>query len=164
MSTTKPIVEGDKNAANDGFTSRVLEFGCAEPPEMAAAMRVNLRLHTDAWDLAEDLTRGETSIVVLDVRPTKAYEEAHIPGARSFPHREMTESSTRTLDRSKVYVVYCDGIGCNGSTKAAYKLSRLGFQTKELLGGLDWWRRDGHAVLSGPEPGDIHQAKKLAKS
>ena len=37
----------------------------------------------------------------------------------------MTESSTRTLDRSKVYVVYCDGIGCNGSTKGAYKLSQL---------------------------------------
>ena len=162
MSTTKPIMEGDKSAANDGLTSRVLEFGCAEPPEMAAVMLANLRLHADAWDLAEDLTRDETSIVVLDVRPKKAYEEAHIPGARSFPHREMTESSTRTLDRSKVYVVYCDGIGCNGSTKAAYKLSSLGFQTKELLGGLDWWRRDGHAVLSGPEPGDIHQAKKLA--
>jgi rhodanese-related sulfurtransferase len=72
----------------------------------------------------------------------------------------MTESSSLTLDRSKVYVVYCDGIGCNGSTKGAYKLASLGFQTKELLGGLDWWRRDGHAVLSGPEPGDIHQAKK----
>jgi hypothetical protein len=57
----------------------------------------------------------------------------------------------------------CDGIGCNGSTKGAYKLSSLGFKTKELLGGLDWWRRDGHAVLSGPGPGDIHQAKKLAK-
>jgi rhodanese-like protein len=115
-------------------TSRVLEFGCAEPAEMAAAMLVSLRLHTDAWDLAEDLTRGGTDIVVLDVRAKKAYEEAHIPGARSFPHREMTESST------------------------------LGFRTKELLGGLDWWRRDGHAVLSGPDPGDIHQAKKLAKS
>src|SRR5688572_26006787 len=109
MTRTKPIVDEEKNAAKDGVTSRVLEFGCAEPPEMAEAMLVSLRLHTDAWDLAEDLTRDETSIVVLDVRPKKAYEDAHIPGARSFPHREMTESSTRTLDRSKVYVVYCDG-------------------------------------------------------
>jgi rhodanese-related sulfurtransferase len=162
MTRTKPIVEQDKNAAKDRIASRVLEFGCAEPAEMAEAMLVSLRLHTDAWDLAEDLTRDETGIVVLDVRPKKAYEEAHIPGAQSFPHRDMTESSTRTLDRSKVYVVYCDGIGCNGSTKGAYKLSSLGFRTKELLGGLDWWRRDGHAVLSGSDPGDIHRAKKLA--
>ena len=66
MSTTRPTVEGDKSAANDGFTSRVLEFGCAEPPETAAAMLANLRLHADAWDLAEDLTRDETNIVVLD--------------------------------------------------------------------------------------------------
>src|SRR5436190_22956796 len=69
--------------------------------EMAAAMLVNLRLHTDAWDLAEDLTRDETSIVVLDVRPKKAYEEAHIPGARSFPHREITrelDADARSLE------------------------------------------------------------------
>jgi 3-mercaptopyruvate sulfurtransferase SseA len=90
-------MEGDKSVANNGLTSRVLEFGCAEPPEMAATMLVNLRLHTDAWDLAEDLTRDETSIVVLDVRPSKAHTEAHIPGARSFPHRQMTESSTQTV-------------------------------------------------------------------
>ena len=75
MSTTKPIVEGDENAAKDRFTSRVLEFGCAEPPEMAAAMLVSLRLHTDAWDLAEDLTRDETSILVCSTsgqrKPTR---------------------------------------------------------------------------------------------
>jgi hypothetical protein len=24
------------------------------------------------------------------------------------------------------------------------KLAKLGFTVKELLGGLDWWKRDGH--------------------
>jgi rhodanese-related sulfurtransferase len=43
-----------------------------------------------------------------------------------------------------VYVIYCDGIGCNASTKGVYKLSLLEFRAKELLGGLDWWQRDGH--------------------
>ena len=28
----------------------------------------------------------------------------------------------------------------------ALKLAELGFTTKELLGGLDWWKRDGYAT------------------
>jgi rhodanese-related sulfurtransferase len=84
-----------------------------------------------------------------------AYAGGRIPGAISFPHREMSIETTATLDRSLVYVVYCDGIGCNASTKGAYKLARLGFRTKELLGGLDWWRRDGHAVVASSEPGSL---------
>jgi hypothetical protein len=62
----------------------------------------------------------------------------------------MTAETTAGLDRSKVYVVYCDGIGCNASTKSSRKLARQGFRTKELLGGLDWWSRDGHPVMTSP--------------
>ena len=111
---------------------------------MVPAMADKLRFHTDSWDLSVDLKSGHPEIVVIDARSREAYAQAHIPGAVSFPHREMTEESTRPLDRSRVYVVYCDGIGCNASTKGAHNLSQLGFRTKELLGGLDWWRRDGH--------------------
>ena len=48
------------------------------------------------------------------------------------------------LDTSKVYVTYCDGIGCNASTKGALNMAKLGFQVKELMGDLDWWKRDGY--------------------
>ena len=41
-------------------------------------------------------------------------------------------------------VTYCDGIFCNGSIKGAVNMLRLGFRVKELMGGLDWWKRDGH--------------------
>jgi len=138
-----------------GKTSAVLEYGAPEPGEMALAMADKLRFHTDAWDLSVDLKSGHPEIVVIDARSRDAYAQAHIPGAVSFPHREMTEEATRRLDRGKVYVVYCDGIGCNASTKGAYKLSRLGFRTKELLGGLDWWRRDGHPVAISETPGGL---------
>lgn len=133
--------------------SAVLEFGIPEPYEMAAAMLDTLRVHTDSWDLSVDLAAGCPDIVVIDARSRESYAAGHIPGAVSFPHREMSSQSTAALDRDKVYVVYCDGIGCNGSTKGAFKLSRLGFRVKELLGGLDWWRRDGHPVEAGAEPG-----------
>ena len=73
----------------------------------------------------------------------------------------MTSETTARLDRGKVYVAYCDGIGCNASTKGAHKLARLGFRAKELLGGIDWWRRDGHPVIASDEPGSFLAAAEL---
>src|SRR4051794_33002482 len=48
-------------------------------------------------------------------RSRDAYAAGHIPGAVSFPHREMSAESTAPLDRSKVYVVYCEELGPEGS-------------------------------------------------
>src|ERR1700704_5617757 len=126
--------------------SAVLEYGVPEPGETASTMDDKLRFHTDSWDLSVDLKSGCADIVVIDARSGDAYQAGHVPGALSFPHREMNSTPTVRRDRSKVYVVYCDGIACNASTKGAYKRARLGFRAKELLGGLDWWRRGGHAV------------------
>lgn len=56
----------------------------------------------------------------------------------------MNEDSTENLDREVLYVIYCDSIGCNASTKGALNMARLGFRVKELMEGLDWWKRDGY--------------------
>ena len=100
------------------------------------------------WDSADlfEMLETEDQIVVIDTRKEFAFEEEHIPGAISFPHRTMDEKSTSHLDRVKTYVCYCDGIGCNGSTMGALKMTKLGFKVRELIGGLDWWKRDGHAT------------------
>ena len=104
-----------------------------------------LKYETDSWDLSEALKSGD-DVVVIDARSKEAYEVEHIPGAISIPHRTMSEETTNTLDKNKVYVTYCDGIGCNASTKGAVNMARLGFNVKELLGGLDWWIRDGYST------------------
>ena len=135
--------------------SAVLEFSAPEPGETAMIMGDKLRFHTDSWDLSVDLKAALPDIVVIDARSREAYIAGHIPGAVSFPHREMNAETAASMDRSKVYVVYCDGIGCNASTKGAHKLALLGLRAKELLGGLDWWRRDGHPVTVSQEPGTL---------
>lgn len=105
--------------------------------------RDKLAYETDAWDLNEMLRAG-ANVVVVDARSDAAYAHEHIPHAISFPHRRVTKESTLNLDRTATYITYCDGIGCNASTKGALKLAELGFQVKELIGGLDWWKRDGY--------------------
>jgi rhodanese-related sulfurtransferase len=102
-----------------------------------------LQYETDAWDLNEALRTGE-DVRVIDARSPEAFNREHIPGALNLPHREMDEGTTKGFSRMALYVVYCDGIGCNASTKGALNLTRLGFRVKELLGGLDWWKRDGY--------------------
>ena len=107
-----------------------------------------LKYETDSWDLNEAMQNGE-QVVVIDARSPEAFAEGHIPGAISFPHRTMNADSTADLDRDALYVTYCDGIGCNASTKGALNMARLGFRVKELMGGLDWWKRDGYPTETG---------------
>ena len=104
-----------------------------------------LAFETDSWDVYEALGKDEP-VVVVDGRSAEAYAREHIPGAVNLPHREISAETTEALDKAKLYVCYCDGIGCNASTKTALKLLTLGFQVRELMGGLDWWKRDGYAT------------------
>ncbi|MBK7853942.1 MAG: rhodanese-like domain-containing protein [Bacteroidetes bacterium] len=104
-----------------------------------------LAYEIDSSDLFEAINKNEL-IMVIDARKPEAFVKEHIPLANNFPHREMNEETTKRLSKDVLYVTYCDGIGCNASTKGALKLTQLGFKVKELLGGLDWWKRDGYAT------------------
>jgi rhodanese-related sulfurtransferase len=104
-----------------------------------------LEFEMDSSDLFNALKNGE-KIVPLDTRQSYAYENEHIPSALNIPHREMTFENTQHLDKSNTYICYCDGIGCNGSTKGALNMSKLGFKVKELIGGIEWWKFDGYAT------------------
>lgn len=113
-----------------------------------------LAYEIDSWDLSVALEAGE-SLVVIDARSPEAYEQEHIPGAINIPHRTMDEQTTASVATNALAVTYCDGIGCNASTKGALKMLDLGFRVKELMGGLDWWKRDGHATHSGTNEGAV---------
>ena len=104
-----------------------------------------LEYEIDSWDLKVSLETGD-EVVVVDARSEDAYHAEHIPSAINIPHRLMSVESTKHLSKSALVITYCDGIGCNASTKGALKMLDLGFRVKELLGGLDWWKRDGHTT------------------
>jgi len=129
--------------------SKVLRY---LPGDTAAALShfyTKLSFETDAYDVYADMQEGITDFIVIDARSAESYALEHIPSAINLPHRQMNDLTTASLPKDKVMVVYCDGIGCNASTKGAFKLASLGFKTKELLGGIDWWKRDGYPVEGG---------------
>ncbi|WP_103104115.1 rhodanese-like domain-containing protein [Brevibacillus reuszeri] len=106
-----------------------------------------LSVETDVSDVWNDLQNGITEFQIVDARGENAYIDGHIPGALHLHHTQISEESTAdTLDRSKLIVVYCWSPACNGAAKAAAKLTALGFRVKEMLGGIEYWIREGNPV------------------
>jgi rhodanese-related sulfurtransferase len=129
--------------------SQVLRTPAAAPGDAVDHFRSRLAFETDPSDLHADLDGGVPGIVVVDARSGEAFGRSHIPGAINLPHREITAGTTAGLDRDALYVTYCWGPGCNSSTKGALRLAELGFRVKELIGGIEYWRREGYEVTAG---------------
>jgi rhodanese-related sulfurtransferase len=113
-----------------------------------------LAFETDADDVAEALREGTADFVLVDARSEQAYAAAHIPGAVSLAHRGITREALDALPDGPI-VVYCWGPGCNGAVKAAAKISSLGRDVKEMLGGFEYYVREGHPVEG--EQAHLHQ-------
>lgn len=120
------------------------------PPADSEAARAHfvarLAVETDPADVRLDLERTPDRILVIDARSPEAYEACHVPGAINLPHRTISEKTTADIEGDRTLVVYCWGPGCNAAQKAAARLAQLGFRVKEMIGGLEYWRREGHDV------------------
>lgn len=126
--------------------SLVLETPPARPEDAQRHFLAKLSVETDASDVRLDLQRGQNSFILIDARSEQDFEECHIPGAINQPYRRINSESTTHLSKEKPLVIYCWSPGCNAATKAAARLSALGFQVKEMIGGIEYWRREGGLV------------------
>lgn len=132
--------------------SFVNEFPTAVPEAAQYHFLSRLAVETDPADVSLDLERVPERIQVVDVRSADAYESCHVPGAINLPWRSIDDRSTAGLDRDRTLVVYCWGPACNAAHKGAARLAGLGFRVKEMIGGLEYWRREGHAVEGTQRP------------
>ncbi|GAA4921775.1 rhodanese-like domain-containing protein [Streptomyces coeruleoprunus] len=103
----------------------------------------------DPSDVEHDISHKVPGVVVVDSRSVESFQEAHIPGALNLPHRTLSPEDVADLDREATYVTYGFGPDCNAGTKGAAKLAVLGFKVKEMIGGFEYWKRDGFPVESG---------------
>ena len=101
-----------------------------------------LAFETDADDVGAALRDHAADFTLLDARSPAAYAAAHLPGAISLPHREITAEALP----DGPLVVYCWGPGCNAATKAAARISALGREVKEMIGGFEYYVREGYPV------------------
>ncbi|MFF8289180.1 rhodanese-like domain-containing protein [Streptomyces sp. NPDC016309] len=124
----------------------VLRVPPASPAAAAAYFSASLAFHADVSDVASALAAGgDPGFVVLDSRSTESWDQGHVPGAVHLPTALVPQQAERLLDRSVPVITYCWGPGCNGATRAALALAELGYQVKEMLGGFEYWVREGFA-------------------
>jgi len=124
----------------------VLRVPPAPPAEAAAHFAAKLAFETDVSDVYAALDGDRPGFVLVDSRGAAAWAQGHVPGAVHLPTNEIEVRAPRELDPAVPVVTYCWGPACNGATRAALALARLGFSVKEMIGGIEYWIREGLPV------------------
>jgi len=126
--------------------SLILQTPAAPAPDARDHFAAKLSFETDPSDVNYDLTNRKSGFVVVDARSRDAHSDLHVPGAISLPHGTISAGTTAALQGQGIIVVYCWSASCNGATRAAIRLASLGFQVKEMIGGLEAWVAEGYAT------------------
>jgi rhodanese-related sulfurtransferase len=137
------------------MTSLVTRAPVASPAEANEHFERRLAFETDPADVARDLRMGATPYTIVDVRSSEDYAAGHVPGAVSVPGGLGADLP------DELVVVYCWGPGCNGAHRGAARLSAQGFRVKEMIGGFEYWVREGHPVEGSQSAALARRADQL---
>ena len=118
----------------------------ASRDEAIAHFRGRLAVEVDVSDVAAALADADRGFVLVDTRSDESWAQGHVPGAVHLPGREIPARAATELDPAVPVVTYCWGPGCNGATRAALALAQLGFRVREMIGGFEYWAREGLPV------------------
>lgn len=118
----------------------------------AAYFQAKLDAETDPSDLDAALRDGE-DVIVVDVRSTDAWRQGRLPSAIHIPYREIAERAPAEIPATSRVVVYCWSPGCNAGAKGALEFARLGYDVREMIGGYEYWRREGYRTVN--DEGDL---------
>jgi rhodanese-related sulfurtransferase len=116
------------------------------PADAAAHFARRLAVETDVSDVHAALESGRPGFVLVDSRSVESWAQGHVPGAVHLPGREIAGRAATELDPAVPVVTYCWGPGCNGATRAALTLAQLGYWVREMIGGFEYWAREGLSV------------------
>ena len=126
-------------------TARRYAIPAASPAQLSKYFADKLAAELGPHNLKRLLDEDASHVVVLDVRSREGFEAGHIPGATHLPFEELPRR-LRELPKGKPIVTYCWDVTCMLATKAAYVLAAQGYRPKELLGGIEEWRKAGFPV------------------
>ena len=124
----------------------VTEIVAAEPAKAAAHYNSRLAYETDCWDVHATQELDERGFVLVDVRSRELFLAGHLPGAVHIPHQTISESHLAEYPHDTLFVTYCSGPHCNGSTRGAARIAALGRPVKEMLGGVTGWLSEGYEL------------------
>ena len=120
-----------------------------------AHFRGRLGFESDVSDVAAALAEAEPGFILVDTRSDASWRQGHVPGAIHLPGRRIAAEAEARIPAGTPVVVYCWGPGCNGATRAALEFALLGYPVKEMLGGFEYWVREGFAYDTAEGPAQL---------
>lgn len=113
--------------------------------ERADYFAAKLAYETDASDLYARQKAGD-DVVVIDVRSDEAWAQGRVAGAVHMHYSEIAARAPQEIPEDTDVVVYCWSPGCNAGAKGALEFARLGYPVREMIGGFEYWAREGYPV------------------
>ncbi|MDQ0641930.1 rhodanese-like domain-containing protein [Microbacterium murale] len=113
--------------------------------ERADYFAAKLAYETDASDLYARQKAGD-AVVVVDVRSDEAWAQGRVPNAVHMHYSEIATRAKAEIPVGTEVVVYCWSPGCNAGAKGALEFAKLGYQVREMIGGFEYWVREGYPV------------------
>jgi rhodanese-related sulfurtransferase len=121
-----------------------LQPPAGDPAAAVAFFAARLAFQADVADVHAALPHGR--FVLVDSRSAAAWDQGHVPGAVHLPTADVPARAADLLPTDRTVVTYCWGPGCDGATRAALALARSGYRVKEMIGGIEYWIREGFPV------------------
>lgn len=152
--TQEPLrVAGTERAAGGAAPAGAAEStGVAGTAAAIAHFSAKLAFETDVSDVHAALVSASPGadgarpgFVLIDSRSEQAWDQGRIPGAVHLPTGRIAAEAADLIPAGTPVVTYCWGPGCNGATRAALEFARLGYPVKEMIGGFEYWVREGFA-------------------
>jgi rhodanese-related sulfurtransferase len=119
--------------------------------DAATHFAARLRFETDASDVRAAQLAGDP-FVLVDTRGDAAWAQGRAVGAVHLPTARVAEEAVARIPAGTPVVVYCWGPGCNGATKAGLAFAQAGYAVREMLGGFEYWAREGLPVETDDGP------------
>lgn len=116
--------------------------------DAVAHFLAKVAFETDPSDVHAAFESGEADFVLIDTRSQSAWDQGHVRGAVHIPRAELASRVPADYSSETLFVVYCWGPGCNGATRSALALAQMGYSVKEMIGGFEYWAREGLPVDS----------------
>lgn len=126
----------------------VTAIRAADSAAALAHFEASLQFETDCADVAGALANPTPGFVLLDVRSPARFAQGHVPHAVNLPHGKIIASKLVDYPLDTLFVTYCAGPHCNGATRGAIRLAKLGRPVKIMVGGVTGWLDEGYELVT----------------
>lgn len=115
----------------------------ASRSDLLAFVEAKLAYEVDVVAAAQ--AQAEGAAIVVDTRRQSSWDQGHVAGSLHLPSDSL-DARLATLPAGRTLIVYGWGPGCNGATHTARRLLAEGFDVREMIGGYEYWVRNGFVV------------------